>query len=163
MEKKFNTFIKKLIIMEKTKFDKEFQRLTTEMVEVAFEYIGRNSEEVDNVYIYASMENEMYFYNVFYQINNIVVKKELVNNVLQRKTDDSEDRIDNLLSIGGHALMDLSDVFIDDKREVPTLLKMIYSPKTGGFDCDILYEEYSKNPDWTNVSAFENWYKEVKK
>lgn len=147
--------------MEKTKFDKEFQRLTTEMVEIAFEYIGRNSEEVDNIYIYASMENEMYFYNVFYQINNIVVEKELVNNVLQRKTDDSEDRIDNLLSIGGHALMDLSDVFIDDKREVPTLLKMIYSPKTGGFDCDILYEEYSKSPDWTNVSAFENWYKKI--
>jgi len=37
--------------MEKTKFDEEFQRLTTEMVEVAFEYIGRISEEVDNIYM----------------------------------------------------------------------------------------------------------------
>lgn len=69
--------------MEKTKFDEEFQRLSTEMVEVAFEYVDRNSEEVDNIYIYASMENEMYFYNVFYQINNTIVEKEFVNNVLQ--------------------------------------------------------------------------------
>jgi len=66
------------------------------------------------------------------------------------------------LSIGGHALMDLSDVFIDDKRDVPTLLKIIYSPKTSGFDCEILYEAYSNNPEWTNVLAFENWYKEEK-
>jgi len=63
--------------MKKTKFDQEFQRLTTEMVEVGFEYIGRNKEEVDNVYIYASMEDEMYFYNLFYKINNIVVEKKL--------------------------------------------------------------------------------------
>ncbi|MEO4006010.1 MULTISPECIES: hypothetical protein [unclassified Flavobacterium] len=147
--------------MEKTQFDKEFQRLTTEMVEVAFEYVGRNSEEVDHVYIYASMEYEIFFYNVFYQINNIVVKKELVNNVLHQKADDSDDRIDALLSIGGHALMDLSDVFSDDGRELPTLLKMVYSPKTGGFDCDVLYENYGNDPDWSNVSALENWYQEV--
>lgn len=52
--------------------------------------------------------------------------------------------------------MDLSDVFIDDQREVPTLLKMVYSAKIGKLNCDVIYEQHSKNPDWTNVSAFEN-------
>lgn len=148
--------------MNKTKFDEEFHRLTTEMVEIAFEYIGRNKEEVDNVYIYASMEDEIYFYNVFYQINNILVKKEVVNDVLIGKIEDSDEKLDSLLSFGGHALMDLSDVFTEDKREVPTLLKMIYSPKSRNFECDIHYETYSSNTEWTNVSAFENWYKEEK-
>lgn len=147
--------------MEITQFDKEFKRLTTEMVEVAFEYVGRNSEEVDHLYIYASMEYEIFFYNVFYQINNVVVEKELVNTVLHQKTDDSGDRIDALLSIGGHALMDLSDVFSDHARELPTLFKMVYAPQTGGFDCDILYENYGSDPNWTNVSAFKNGYQEV--
>lgn len=150
--------------MEKTKFDKEFQRLTTEMVEIAFEYIGRNKEEVDNVYIYGSMEDDVFFYNLFYEIKNSFVKKEKVNNFLTTKILDSGERIDSLLSIGNHALMHLADVFIEDNREVPTLLKMIYSPKTGGFDCDIIYEpQYSNHPEWTNVDVFENWYKEVKK
>ncbi len=150
--------------MEKTKFDKEFQRLTTEMVEIAFEYIGRNKEEVDNIYIYGSMEDDVFFYNLFYEINNIVVEKEVVNDVLIEKIDDSSERRKALLSIGSYKLMDLADVFIEDNREVPALLKMIYSPKTGGFDCDIIYEpQYSTHPEWTNVDVFENWYKEVKK
>ncbi len=148
--------------MNSTKFDQDFQKLTTEMVEVAFEYVGRNKKEVDNVYIYASMEDEMYFYNVFYQINNDVVEKEVVNDVLTTKIDSSDERLDSLLSFGGRTLMNLSDVFIDEDREVPTLLKMIYSPKTGAFNCDILYEIHSTNPEWTNVWAFENWYTEVK-
>lgn len=146
--------------MEQTTFDTEFQRLTTEMVEVAFEYIGFNKEEVDGIYIYASMENEIYFYNVFYRINSIVIKKEVVNDVLINKTDSSPEKLRGLLRTGGNLLMDLSDVFIKDEREVPTLLKMVYSPKTGNFNCDVIYEQYSKNPDWTNVSAFNNWYKQ---
>ncbi len=147
--------------MEQTRFDTAFQRLTTEMVEVAFEYIGRNKEEVDGVFIYGSMENDVYFFNLFYQINNTVVEKEFVNDFLTEKIDDSDERLDSLLSIGGHALMDLSDVFIDDEREVPTLLKITYAPKTGKFNCDVIYEQHSKNPDWTNVSAFENWFKKI--
>lgn len=149
--------------MTPTTFDSEFKRLTTEMVEVAFEYIGRNKEEVDGIYIYASMEDEIYFYNLFYKINNQLVKKELVNDILTNKIDNSGEIIKSLLSFGGHALMDLSDVFADDSREVPALLKMVYQPKTGGFDCDIIYEpQYSNHPEWTNVDVFENWYKQVK-
>lgn len=145
-----------------TAFDTEFKRLTTEMVEVAFEYIGRNKEEVDTIYIYASMEDEIYFYNLFYKINDQLVEKEQVNDVLINKIDDSSERRKALLSTGGHALMDLSDIFMDDAREVPTLLKIVYSPKTGGFDCDIIYEKHSDKPDWTNVSAFQNWYNQEK-
>jgi len=148
--------------MTPTTFDTEFQRLTTEMVEVAFEYIGRNKEEVDCIYIYASMELGIYFYNVFYKINNQLIEKELVNDVLNNKIDNSRESIKALLRIGGNALMDLSDVFENDKREVPTLLKMVYLPKTGGFDCNISYEAYSKQKGWTNVSAFENWRNQEK-
>lgn len=149
--------------MEKTKFDNDFQRLTTEMVEVAFEYIGRNREEVDKVYIYASMEDEIYFYNVFYQINNIIIEKEEVNDILINKIETSRERLRSLLSFGGRSLMDLSDVFIDDEREVPTLLKMVYVPKTGEFDCDIIYEpQYSNHLEWTNVEVFQNWFEEEK-
>lgn len=149
--------------MTSTTFDTEFKRLTTEMVEVAFEYIGRNKEEVDGIYIYASMEDEIYFYNLFYKINNQLVEKELVNDILINKIDNSDEVIDSLLSFGGHALMDLSDVFADDSREVPTLLKMVYQPKTGGFDCEIIYEpQHSNHAEWTNVDVFKNWYNQVK-
>lgn len=148
--------------MTPTTFDTEFQRLTTEMVEIAFEYIGFNKEEVDGIYIYASMEFGIYFYNAFFKINNQLIEKETVNSVLLNKTDTSSQVIQSLLSIGGAALMDFSDVFENDSREVPTLLKMVYQPKNGGFDCDIIYESQSAIiPNWTNVKAFENWFKEM--
>lgn len=149
--------------MKKTLFDTEFQRLTTEMVEVAFEYIGFNKEEVDGIYIYGSMEQGIFFYNVFYKINHQLVKKEKVNDVLTNKVDDSDKIIRALLSFGGEALMDLSDVFTDDSREVPTLLKMVYRPKTGGFNCDILYDpQYSDHETRTNTEGFNDWFNQEK-
>jgi len=149
--------------MTPTTFDTEFQRLTTEMVEIAFEYIGRNKEEAEGIYIYASMEKEIYFFNLFYKINNQLIKKDFVNQLLVNKIDDSDERIDALLDFGIQALQDLSALFKNDKQEVPTLLKMVYLPKTGGFDCDVSYEpQFSNHKTNTNVDMFNNWYNEIK-
>jgi len=149
--------------MTPTTFDTEFQRLTTEMVEIAFEYIGRNKEEVEGIYICGSMENDMYSYNVFYQINKTKVKKQDVNNFLTQKVDTSSQMQHSLMGTGNEMLLDLSDVFINANREVPTLLKMVYHPQTGSFDCDIIYEpQYSNHPEWTDADVFENWYNQEK-
>lgn len=145
-----------------TPFDTEFRRLTTEMVEIAFEYIGFNKEETDGIYLYASMENGIYFFNLFYNINRQLIKKDFVNNILSRKVDDSDETVDTLLSTGNHLLLELADLFESDKREVPALLKMVYLPKTGGFDCEIIYEsQYSHHKTMTNVDVFNNWLKEI--
>ena len=148
--------------MTPTTFDTEFKRLTTEMVEIAFEYIGRNTEETDGIYIYASMENRIYFFNLFYNIHQQPIKKDFVNNILNRKVDDSDETVDELLSTGSHLLIELAGLFEDDKREVPALLKMVYLPKTGSFDCEVIYEpQYSHHKTMTNVDVFNNWFKEM--
>jgi hypothetical protein len=149
--------------MATLEFDKKFQKLTTEMVEIAFEYARVNKEEVDAIYIFGSMEDYSFFYNVFYIVNNILTKKQDINEFLKYKVDDSSEQQQNLMRTGNKLLLETSTIFREDEREVPTLLKMIYFPKTGKFKCDISYElNYSNHPEWTNVDIFNKWFDEIK-
>jgi hypothetical protein len=148
--------------MATKEFDEKFQKLFTEMVEIAFEYLNFNKDEVDAIYIYASMEEGDFFYNVFYKINNKISKKHLVNNFLKIKIDVSSERQQSMLSIGNKYLESISKIFKGDEREVPTLMKMEYHPKTGKFNNDISYDlHYSNHPTRTAVDGFEEWFVEM--
>ena len=48
-------------------FDNDFQSLLTEMVELAFEYVDDNVDEVDTVYTIGLIEKG-YFFKTFYKI-----------------------------------------------------------------------------------------------
>lgn len=149
--------------MPTKEFDIKFQELFTGMVEVSFEFVNRNKKEIDCIYIYASMENNSLFFNVFYQVNGELTKLNLLNVVSKEQYDLSDDRTFNLLDVGNDLLEETMELFEDDEREVPTLMKMTYKPKTGAFDNDIIYEpQYSNDKDRSNVDGFNEWFEEVK-
>jgi len=142
-------------------FDKEFQKLFTEMIEIAYEYVG-NAKEVDQVCVYVSIENKAYFYNVFYRIGGSLTKAHKVNEYLSVDSGTPQ-RNRQLLKHGVDLARVAGQLFSDYKRDVPTTMKMIYEPKTSSFSNDIGYElQHSNHPDRTEVDGFNEWFEAIK-
>src|SRR4051794_21091325 len=108
--------------MKIEEFDKRFQELYTQMVEIAFEFVSRNKEEVDKIYIFGSMEGNNLFYNVFYKINGKLVKIHKINVVSARQYDTSRERMFALLKLGNEYLESTVKLFKEDNRQIPTLI-----------------------------------------
>ncbi len=150
--------------MEAKVFDAKFQELFTNMVEIAFEYVNRNKDEIDAVYVYGSMENKEFFYNNFYKISGHIIKRHKINTVSSQQYDLSSERTFAMLNMGNKYLEETAHLFSDAGREVPTLMKMIFYPKTGKFQNDVSYElQYSNDPEKTSVEDFSNWFEELEK
>ena len=149
--------------MATQEFDKQFQQLCTAMIEIAYEYVDYNKEEVDAIYVYGSMEANTLFYDVFYKINGEYVFTNEVNKFSKKQYDVSERRVRQLLNIGSDYLDTMEKLFTADEREVPTQIKMIYIPKTEAFDCQISYDlQWSKHFQCSNGDVFDNWLEELK-
>ncbi|MDR2969370.1 MAG: hypothetical protein LBV32_07175 [Tannerellaceae bacterium] len=144
-------------------FDNEFQKLFTEMTEIAFEYVDNNSNEVDAIYVIGLIESG-YFYKSFYQINGILVKSHKVNTVSKMQYDISKDRAFSLLKLGMELLEKTETLFVNDDREVPTMLKLIYYPQTGRFESDFSYDKtFSNSKTKTAQDVYEGWFNEIEK
>lgn len=143
-------------------FDDKFSSLFTGMVEIAFEFVNRNDEEVEAIYIFSSFETG-YFYNIFYRINGSVVSINDVNEVSAQQYDISQSRLEGLLNTGSNMLAEMETLFKDHNREVPKSMKMVYEPQTGHFNNKMGYEYLYKNdPVKTADSIFDDWFDDVK-
>src|SRR5581483_11574224 len=103
--------------MDPAEFDTRFTKLFTAMVELAYNYVERNKDEVDGVYIFGSMETDGYYYNACYRINGQMVKKNKVNTVSKRKYDDSSNTMFAMMDKGIEYLKETAQLFRDDNRE----------------------------------------------
>ncbi|MBC9931821.1 immunity protein YezG family protein [Chitinophaga qingshengii] len=143
-------------------FDNAFQELTAKMVEIAFEFVHHNSEEVDHIYLYASMEGGC-SYNVFYSINGQLVKLHKVNTVLKKPCDISTERMFRLLTQGNSYLKEMTALFQQDNRDVPTLMQLVYAPATGKLDNKISYGlQFTNSRTKTSKDVFDAWFEAVK-
>lgn len=144
-------------------FDTAFQQLFTELVELAFEFVDNNSNEVDTVYVIGLIEKG-YFYKSFYKINDNLVKSHKVNTVSKVQYDTSNTRAFSLLNLGNEVLTKIEKLFKGDGRDVPTSLKLIYYPKSGKFESDYGYEPtFSNSNNKTAQDVYEDWYNEIEK
>ena len=139
-------------------FDNDFQSLLTQMVELAFEYVDDNVDEVDTVYTIGLIEKG-YPLKTFYKINGQLAKSHKVNDISKKQYDVSSSRAFNLLNLGNDILMKIENLFIDYNREIPTILKLVYFPKTGKFESYFGYEKnFSNSTTKTAQDVYEEWY-----
>lgn len=144
-------------------FDHEFQKYLAELVEIGFEFVNNNSEEVEVVYIIGLIESG-YFYKVFYQINGYLVKSHKVNEVSDMQYDIGNERAFEMLNKGNQTLKKLEDLFHNNGREVPVMLKLSYQPKTGAFNSDISYDKtFTQHKTKTARDVYEEWYNQIEK
>lgn len=141
-------------------FNDKFSDLFTQMVEIAFEFVNRNEEEVETIYIFTSLETG-YFYNVFYRINGKVVSINKVNEASKEQFDMSPSRMTSLLRYGNELVQNTQELFEQYDREVPKSMQMVYEPKTGRFDNQIGYQYLYKNDSVKTASTvFDDWFDE---
>lgn len=139
-------------------FDQKFQELLSEMIAIAFEYVDNNVTEVDAVYVIGLIE-QGYFYKQFYKINNELVKSHKVNSVSAKQYDTSRERAFGVLHLGVEILEKIKELFVADSREVPTMLKLIYFPKTKKFESEFSYDyTHSKSATKTAQDVYEEWF-----
>lgn len=144
-------------------FDADFQKLFTEMIEIAFEYVNKNSREVDTVYVIGLIESG-YSYEPFYQINGNLVELHKVNTVSKMQYDISRDRAFSMLKLGTDLLEKIENLFQNDNREVPTMLKLFYYPKTGRFNSNFSYgKNFTNSKTKTAQDVSEDWFNEIEK
>ena len=139
-------------------FDNDFQKLLTEMVELAYEFVDNNADEVDTVYVIGLIEKG-YFFKSFYKINGQLAKSHKVNTVSKQQYDISNTRAFNLLKLGNETLMKIEKLFADNNRDIPTILRLVYFPKSGKFESNFGYEKnYSNSATKTAQDVYEEWF-----
>ena len=143
-------------------FEDKFMDLQADMVSVCLEYVDSKAEKI---YIYASHENNSFFFNLFFQINGYIKRLNSVNDVLSEsdKIDASVDRQWKVLDIGMEDLHAINTLCEENNRDMPTEFKLIFDVEKGSLETNYQYEPvWADTKDKTDHNIFISWYEEVK-
>lgn len=126
---------------------------------MAFEYADY-SKEIESIYVYISLELGSQ-YLTFFKINGKISFKSKLNQYSTRKYDVSDENQRWLNSAGNELAEKIRLCFIEDGREVPKYLKMVYEPQTGKFDCNIGYDPLLDLDNMVDeLTTFFRWFVE---
>ena len=132
-------------------FEDKFMEVQSSMVSLALEYVHG---QADKIFIYA-IADSLYSYNVFYQINDYIVRKHEVNKYLPEELSVDTNLQSVLLKEG------IKD--IEYNREHPTEMWLIYDAQKNSLDSRYSYEgRYDKDEELLPRLEFEKWFEEVK-
>lgn len=145
-------------------FDTKLGEIFKSTIGLSLEFIEEQQNQFDEVYIYGNLENNTYFFNLFYKKENTIFSKEDIARLRGFTEQESIELIFQLLDIGISDLVKISSLFKDNDREIPTELKVSYNINTHSFNLDISYDRSKEinNTNISNVDLFEEWQNEIK-
>lgn len=140
-------------------FEDLLMEIQSNLVSLGLEY---SNSQIDEIYLYGYMEEGSYFFNLFFKKNGEIIRLNQTNDFLSEneKIDDSRDRQIRLLELGIDDLEKIEILFENNKKEVPTEIKIIYNKSSNS-----LKSKYSYSPisdDTSELELFNNWYDTVK-
>lgn len=127
--------------MATQEFDRIFEALTKEMLEIVYEFAGFNKTAIESIYLLGSADEDCIESNFFYQIQGTVVAKHSINDYLDIKVDVSRERQVLALQQVNKMFTGLLEEFRNDSRTLPTVLKIMYSPQSEKFSCKLSYDK----------------------
>lgn len=143
------------------KGDARLQKLLEELMQNAVALVEPGIGEVDTVFVIGLIE-QGYFYKPFYKINGTLVKQHKINTVLHSHIDISNDQSFDMLRSGNELLARIEAEFSGSGKDVPTMLRLTYSPHSGKFDSEFGYDKtFSNHKTRTAQDVYENWYQEI--
>lgn len=139
-------------------FEDKLAILQEDMISIALEYADYKANEV---YLFASYENNSFYFNVFFKIGELYYKK---HQLKEFQVDTSINRQSQLVDIALNDFIKICEAFSDDSKEIPTQLKIIYDYIHQKASAKFSYDFHYSNSDvLTADDIFEQWYNEVKK
>ena len=140
-------------------FEDLLMEIQSDLVSLVLEY---SNSQIDEIYLYGYMGEGSYFFNLFFKKNGKIIRLNQINDFLSENEiiDDSRDRQIQLLELGIDNLEKIEILFENNKKEVPTEIKIIYNKSSNS-----LKSKYSYSPisdDTSELELFNNWYDTVK-
>lgn len=144
-------------------FEDNFSELQADMVAICLEYVEKRAEKI---YIYCSFENGAIASGFFYKVNNKIVKKNKLNDVISendRKYDVSIARQKETVNIINDDIKMLMRLCKEYHREMPTQIKLVYDICTNKLNAEYSYDLIiSNHQNLTAYDVLERWYQSVK-
>lgn len=143
-------------------FEDEFMEVQSDMVSLCLEYI---ESKADNIYIYASNENNSLTFNVFFEIKGQIATTNEVNKILSSlnmEVDDSIERKRAILKIGVQDLQKIISICTKYNQPVPTEMKLVYNVNSNSLDAHYQYENIYSNTDKASYDIFSEWMQQIK-
>ena len=140
-------------------FEDLLMEIQSDLVSLVLEY---SNSQIDEIYLYGYMEEGIYFFNLFFKKNGEIIRLNQINDFLSEneKIDDSRDRQIQLLELGIDDLEKIEILFENNKKEVPTEIKIIYNKSSNSIKSKYSYSPISD--DTSELELFNNWYDTVK-
>lgn len=149
--------------MPSKNFDKDFQDLCQKILEVAYEFVDYNDKEIEAIFFFGASEQKVSYADSFYKINGKIAELHEVNVFLKKKVDVSPNRISALLDENLNIFKQICDLFLVNKREVPTQIKISYFTKLKKSETKIDYGLHFSNHRTLRVDdIFNQWVNQVK-
>lgn len=145
-------------------FEDYFSELQADMVAICMEYVNHNAEKI---YIYCSFEEKMISSDVFYCINNKVVRKHKLNEAIDITTqkfqyDTSIERQKCVLRIINEDIEKIYEICNRYRREMPTEIKLIYNVLENSLKAEYKYDlVYSHDPIKTADDIAMEWFEKI--
>ncbi|OYN91027.1 hypothetical protein [Parenemella sanctibonifatiensis] len=121
-------------------FEEVFESASQEILSLAFEYVGNNDAEVEDIWAYTNFENRSQATGIFYKINGQVVEQYAVNTALKEPVDDDSDRQESLGSLVADEASKIAAAFEQEARELPCEMFLAYHVPTQKFEADFGYQ-----------------------
>lgn len=141
-------------------FEDYFSEPQTDMVSICIEY---SEGKADDIYIYGSYEPNMYAFDVYFKVQNMIVRKHKLSDVYP-DIDISTERQDSMLDIGVQNLELMNEICKEYNHEMPTEIKLHYNVKKNRLKADYKYDlVYSNYESLGPHDIFDAWFEVIKK
>ncbi|MCU1781218.1 hypothetical protein NTD80_00505 [Pseudomonas sp. 13B_2.1_Bac1] len=149
----------------KNKFEDIFSQLQADIISLCLEYADG---KVNDIYAYCSIEDRIYAFDVFYNINGTLYQKHQLNDStpssFQSNYDTSPERQSALLETGIQDLKNLQIILDEYDKPTPTEIKLHYNVDTGRLNSECKYEPiYTNHKTLTSEDVFDDWFGQVNK
>lgn len=129
----------------------------------SIQYANNEVDKILSVNVYISFE-WIIFFNVFFRLNNNELYKKHKINAWMKDVDTSAEKQRSLNRYCNSELAKIKDLFIRYNREIPTQIKIIYSPNGGNFESKFSYEKHHNDELFIGDDSLANdWFQELQK
>ena len=153
------SLLKKLFSKELSPEDQIGERIKS-IIEICLEYVNLNENEVDNVFIFATIEESQYISNS-YKINGQLVERHKVNDHLSKKVSIDLEQQLQVLDICNNDLTSIQEIFKNEDREMFKHLKITYDVKSRKMDSSFDYKNLLTGTDLTPHDIEDKWLKSL--
>ena len=130
-------------------FNNCFSEILSDMVYLVLEYCTKS---VEKIFIHCSNEGNCISSNVFFQKDGKELKRSQFNEI-------SELEQKQIIHSINEKIISLRELCVDNKKQVPTEIKLIYEIETKHLISDFCYQNlYSDSENLVVQDIFDNWF-----